>query len=151
MLGMAPAGTFAASYTLRFSDENIAGTQNYKDLTLSLTGSVILAGDFNRDGAVDTADYLVWRKQNGTSTTAFSGADADGSGAVDALDLGWWEQNFGMVAALGSGGMSTVPEPGAMNSYCGCVTAKYEASSALAVVQPWSLRRPVRCQARPTD
>jgi hypothetical protein len=103
-------GAFAANYTLRFSDENIAGAQNNQDLTLSLTGSVVLAGDFNRDGIVDAADHIVWKKTNGTSTAAFSGADADGSGFVDPADLTWWQQNFGQTAS-GHGGSPQVPEP----------------------------------------
>jgi hypothetical protein len=71
----------------------------------------VLAGDFNRDGSVDSADYLVWKKFNGTSTASFAGADADGSGFVDGADLDWWQQNFGLVAAPGGGGSSGVPEP----------------------------------------
>jgi endonuclease I len=104
-------GTFAATYTLRFSDEDILGAENNKDLTLSLTGTVVLAGDFNRDGSVDSADYIVWKKSNGTSTANFAGADADGSGFVDGADLDWWQQNFGLVATPGGGGSSYVPEP----------------------------------------
>jgi hypothetical protein len=104
-------GSFAANYTLRFSDEDIAGAENNKDLTLSLTGTVVLAGDFNRDGNVDSADYIVWKKFNGTSTANFAGADADGNGLVDGADLDWWQQNFGLVAAPGGGGSSGVPEP----------------------------------------
>jgi endonuclease I len=104
-------GSFSATYTLRFSDEDIPGAENNKDITLSLTGTVVLAGDFNREGAVDTSDYLVWRKTNGSNATAFSGADADGSGVVDATDLGWWKQNFGMFATPGGSGRSVVPEP----------------------------------------
>ena len=50
--------------------------------------------------------------QQGGAAPASSGADADGSGFVDATDLGWWKQNFGMVAAPGGGGISNVPEPG---------------------------------------
>jgi endonuclease I len=104
-------GTYSASYTLRFSDEDLPGAETNKDVTITLTGTVILPGDFNRDGLVDAADYVVWRKANGMSTAPFSGADADGSGVVDAIDLGWWEQNFGMVAEEVGGGASSVPEP----------------------------------------
>ncbi len=111
-LGAAMAGTFAANYTLRFSDEDIVGAQNNKDILLELAGTVVLAGDFNRDGTVDAADYVVWKKWSGQSVEAFSGADADGNGIVDALDLGWWNTNFGQVAAVGSGAQSGVPEPG---------------------------------------
>lgn len=111
-LSTAVAGSFSAAYTLRFSDENIAGAQNNKDLTLSLSGTVILAGDFNRDGTVDSSDYILWKKTYGMTVAAFSGADANGDTMVDALDLGWWQTNFGAIA--GSGGQSSVPEPCAM-------------------------------------
>jgi hypothetical protein len=109
-LNTTATGNFGATYTLRFSDENIAGAQYNLDLTLSLSGTVVLAGDFNRDGAVDAADYVVWRKMDGTPTTAFSGADADGSEFVDAADLAWWQRNFGQVA-IEAGSGSQVPEP----------------------------------------
>jgi endonuclease I len=109
-LNPSAVGTFAATYTLRFSDENIPEAQNNKDLTLSLSGTVVLAGDFNRDDVVDASDYIVWKKFNGTNTTDFSGADADGSGFVDTADLFWWEKNFGLLAS-NFGGSNPVPEP----------------------------------------
>jgi subtilisin-like proprotein convertase family protein len=54
-----------------------------------------LQGDFNSDGVVDAADFLVWRRQAGTTVPAFSGADADGDGDVDQDDLSLWRHNFG--------------------------------------------------------
>jgi endonuclease I len=119
-LNSTAVGSFAASYTLRFSDENIAGAHNNLDLTLSLTGAVVLAGDFNRDNTVDAADYLVWRKTDGTSTPNFSGADADGSGFVDLADLAWWELNFGQTANS-FGGSQQVPEASAWLLVAFCV------------------------------
>jgi hypothetical protein len=111
MLNSPVAGNFAATYTLRFSDENITGAQNNMDITLNLIGNVILAGDFNRDGLVDAADYIVWKKFNNTATTAFALADADGSEFVDADDLAWWRTNFGRSASGGGSGSPQVPEP----------------------------------------
>jgi endonuclease I len=110
MLSSTVAGSFAATYTLRFSDENIAGAQNNMDLTLNLSGNVVLAGDFNRDSVVDAADYVVWKKFKNTATAAFALADADGSAFVDAADLAWWRTNFGRVASS-AGGSQHVPEP----------------------------------------
>jgi hypothetical protein len=55
-----------------------------------------LAGDYNEDGTVDAADYVVWRKD-----PAAHGGDPDGYNV--------WRQNFGMPG--GVGGAGTVPEP----------------------------------------
>jgi subtilisin-like proprotein convertase family protein len=54
-----------------------------------------LPGDFNSDGLVDAADFLVWRRQSGTNVPNYSGADGDGDGDVDQDDLALWRQNFG--------------------------------------------------------
>ena len=59
-----------------------------------MTLAVALAGDFNFDGAVDAADYVVWRKTDGTT----EGYDA-------------WRDNFGATTGGGSLSNSTVPEP----------------------------------------
>jgi hypothetical protein len=54
-----------------------------------------LDGDFNRDGVVDVADYVMWRKD--TSIGTYSA----------------WLQNFG-DADSGTGGNSAIPEPSAI-------------------------------------
>jgi hypothetical protein len=52
-----------------------------------------LVGDFNRDGTVDAADYIVWRKSFGqTGNTA---ADANEDDVVDLDDFNLWQNNFG--------------------------------------------------------
>ena len=55
-----------------------------------------LAGDFNLNGIVDAADYVVWRKNVGRTVSALrSEGDATGDGAVDSADYVIWKQNFG--------------------------------------------------------
>jgi hypothetical protein len=64
----------------------------------------IVPGDFNHDGTVDSADYVVWRKTDGTQ----AGYDA-------------WRANFGNSLGVGSGSVlpsaeplsAAVPEPAA--------------------------------------
>jgi hypothetical protein len=82
------------------------------------------SGDYNRDGAVDAADYIVWRKSEG-QTGAGLAADGDGSDAIDEADYMVWHANFGRTsesgtAAAGSaGGLNpAVPEPGTL--FLGC-------------------------------
>jgi len=65
-------------------------------------------GDYNRDGGVNAADYVMWRKLFGTSVTPpFVGADGDGDSTVDAGDYGVWRENFG-EALGGSGGAAEI-------------------------------------------
>ncbi|MCA9240745.1 MAG: hypothetical protein KDA37_11120, partial [Planctomycetales bacterium] len=70
----------------------------------------ILAGDYNRDGQVDAADYTVWRDSLGDSVTPLTGADGSGDGLVNAADYSVWQSNYG--AALGLGALvQAAPEP----------------------------------------
>jgi hypothetical protein len=75
------------------------------------TAVLPLAGDYNRDGQVDAADYAMWRKNMGYFVLQYSGADGDGDGIIGTGDYGVWRANFG--AAPGSGALASahVPEP----------------------------------------
>jgi hypothetical protein len=64
-----------------------------------------LFGDYNDDSKVDAADYVTWRKLNGTSTTL---PNDQTPGSVLPVDYDVWEQNFGET---GSGSSAPVPEP----------------------------------------
>jgi hypothetical protein len=73
-------------------------------LSYSLAWNVLVSeiappGDYNGDGSADAADYVVWRKNDGTP----EGYDT-------------WRAHFGQTAGSGSGasGNATVPEPAAM-------------------------------------
>jgi hypothetical protein len=52
-------------------------------------------GDFNADGAVNGADYTVWRDTLGRVVTPGAGADVDGDGLVTQNDYLWWMTNYG--------------------------------------------------------
>lgn len=69
--------------------------------------------DFNRDGQVDAADFLVWRNAYGSKgLTPYAPGDADGNGVVDLRDYTWWKGHYGSVAdsATLAGGRQ-IPEP----------------------------------------
>jgi hypothetical protein len=60
-------------------------------------------GDYNRDGTVDAADYLVWRKTLGATVANYSGADGSGNGTVGPEDYDIWRANFGNVLPSDAG------------------------------------------------
>jgi endonuclease I len=103
-------GQFSATYTLNLSDEDLPGEQT-QTLTLTLTAEAILAGDYNRNGVVDAADYTFWRDSLGESVDAYAGADGDGTTLVDRGDYLVWKEHFGETAPIGGVGAIAVPEP----------------------------------------
>lgn len=75
----------------------------------------VARADFNRNGTVDTADFILWRKtfnQTGVGLLA----DGNGDSKVDDLDYQIWRSNFGSIAgtppASGALAGASVPEPG---------------------------------------
>jgi T5SS/PEP-CTERM-associated repeat protein len=82
----------------------LAGSLAWNTSQLYTTGvlSVVspgLPGDFNNNGVVDAADYVVWRKGLGTTYTK--------------ADYDVWRANFGQTAgnASGASANAAVPEP----------------------------------------
>ena len=73
-------------------------------------------GDYNGNGVVDAADYVLWRATlNQTVPEPGDGADGNRSGTVDDGDYDFWREHFGEVvpdlATGGSGQVAAVPEP----------------------------------------
>ncbi|HVT30227.1 MAG TPA: hypothetical protein VHE81_19600 [Lacipirellulaceae bacterium] len=60
---------------------------------LAINAAAFLPGDYNHDDRVDAADYIVWRKTLGSTTTL--AADASGNQEVDEADYTIWRSNFG--------------------------------------------------------
>ena len=67
------------------------------------------AGDYNLDGALDSSDYLEWRKAFGESSENFMYADGNADGSVGAADYVLWRK--AAINGLGSGTAAQVPEP----------------------------------------
>jgi hypothetical protein len=67
-----------------------------------------LDGDFNADGIVDTADYVVWKKTFGSDSQLV--ADASRNALVDLTDYDIWNSNFGAHGSAGGPSLS-IPEP----------------------------------------
>jgi autotransporter-associated beta strand protein len=109
------AGTFAT-----VSLPALTGGLTWDSSQLYTTGVLIVAapilpGDYNDDGSVDAADYVVWRKNEGTTNTLPN--DPIG-GTIGSAQFDQWRANFGDTLGSGSSSGSApetaVPEPAAV-------------------------------------
>jgi hypothetical protein len=78
-----------------------------------VTNSLPLAGDYNRDGSVDAADYTIWRSSFDETGYQLA-ADGNGNGQIDAGDYDIWRTYFGARASgtsLGFVAQHELPEP----------------------------------------
>jgi hypothetical protein len=66
-----------------------------------------LAGDYNGNGIVSAADYVVWRKLFGATVPAYSGPDGNGDTSVDDVDYTVWTENYGEELSPGAGSGSS--------------------------------------------
>ncbi len=94
--------TVTAGYTVDY------GTPG--QILLRLAG---LAGDYNSNGFVDAADYVVWRENIGAAT--LNNRDPNGMGVVGQADYDFWRTHFGEAAGAGAAATAAatapVPEP----------------------------------------
>jgi T5SS/PEP-CTERM-associated repeat protein len=87
----------------------------YNPQSVVLTVFSALPGDYNGNGAVDAADYVVWRKNVGAAT--LNNRDPNGMGAVGQADYDFWRMHFGQSAGSGAAAGATgsasaaAPEP----------------------------------------
>jgi hypothetical protein len=69
-------------------------------------------GDYNNDGVVNAADYVVWRNNEGTNNALLN--DQIG-GTIGLAHYNQWRSNFGNgLSGVGSTSQSVVPEPTAL-------------------------------------
>ncbi|MEQ8849586.1 dockerin type I domain-containing protein [Botrimarina sp.] len=100
-------GTGAPDWDLTSAVVSIDTTKN--QVLLTGVASVFNAADYNNDGAVDAADYSVWRDNLDEQVTPFTSADGDGDGRVSSSDYLAWTANFGTLGVPADS--TAVPEP----------------------------------------
>jgi hypothetical protein len=60
----------------------------------------LLDGDFSGDGLVDAADYVVWRRNLGSTSESVLNYNGDGANGVDDGDYDLWRRNFGLTRTI---------------------------------------------------
>jgi hypothetical protein len=103
---------FFAQYTTPTADGPVTSRGIFIADPINLPGDPTLPGDFNLDGSVDAADYVVWRDGLGTVFTQ--------------VDYDIWRAHFGQTAANSPVAHSSVPEPAMLTllllaAICQCI------------------------------
>jgi hypothetical protein len=79
-------------------------------------------GDYNSDGVVDAADYVVWRNHLGTNFQLPNEVSGTTPGSVTQEDYAAWRARFGNTSGAGSGfSAGSVPEPGMLGLFLAAV------------------------------
>jgi hypothetical protein len=93
---------------------NVGGTQDlvfrYAEVDSAATP---LTGDYNNDGAVNAADYVIWRKTNGGAPNYTAWRTNFGATAASA-EPGTLIRGFVRYVTAGVGSGTAVPEPGSV-------------------------------------
>jgi hypothetical protein len=87
-------------------DSDDVGLDN---INFSQSATAALIGDYNQNGTVDAADYILWRKYNNTAITLPN----DSTPGTSPADYAVWRAHFGQTVGSGAGASANaaVPEP----------------------------------------
>ncbi len=112
--GSSPTDLIPTGFEFYFN-KSPASTDYDHSLTLYIdnvrfgTGPSGVPGDYNGNGVVDMADYVLWRNGGPLQN------EVDTAGTVNAADYTVWRSLFGNTSGSGSGlGAANVPEPTGM-------------------------------------
>jgi hypothetical protein len=98
-------GSFAASYTFNFSDQDLPGATTLAPTTLVLTGIIATPGDTDLNNVINFDDYVRTDQGLNNGLTGWVNGDFDGNGVVNfddyvLIDLFFNRQNGGGRSAL---------------------------------------------------
>jgi hypothetical protein len=110
-LNTSSIGMKTGTITITSTSQGVQTTAAVQNGMISIPVSflVVLPGDYNGNGIVDGADYVLWRNSEGQSVTTGTGADGDRNGTIGPGDYTVWRSHFGDTAS-GVGAAAAVPE-----------------------------------------
>ena len=104
--GLNTVNNFASSGAnfLRWTGDTVSGgTRGFSvdGFSARLAGTPpAQAGDYNANGKVDAADYVLWRNTQGFSVVPYNFSDGSGDGTVNAEDYAPWRAALGKAPAV---------------------------------------------------
>ncbi len=106
------AASFDESAVTLLPPSGVVTGSSLTSFSISAVQQPTIAGDYNNNGVVDAADYVVWRDNVGTTHPLVN--DNGIGGVVRQLQYDLWRTHFGSHAAAGAVAMASdaVPEAG---------------------------------------
>lgn len=111
---------YVASEPFLIALNHSLSAEEYQLASRAINAAAALPGDFDKNDAVDGADFLAWQRSFG-STTELS-ADGSLNGTVDADDLAIWKANFGRTWPA-PGAATPIPEPATLGLFAWSIFA----------------------------
>jgi PEP-CTERM motif len=112
VLSFQSASTSATLEFARYGNTGDSADEYWALDNVVITGATggVIPGDYNQNGVVDAADYVVWRDAEGTTNTLPN--DLIG-GTIGQPQYNQWRTHFGQTAGSGAGASASaaVPEP----------------------------------------
>ena len=108
------AATSLASITRETMRHGLENDSTGFRLATSILETVAVPGDYNNNGIVDAADYVVWRKHLNESFQLQNEVAGTTPGTVTQDDYNAWRARFGNTSGSGAGSdlsAASVPEP----------------------------------------
>jgi hypothetical protein len=90
----------AGTFTVKIVIQDVADRRLDSALfveTDSLKLFSLRQGDYNGNGVVDAADYVIWRDNRNLTNAHFYQGDGNGDGVVNNADYSLWVANFGLT------------------------------------------------------
>ena len=110
LIDIVPSGSVEARLVVQFfQPNNQTGAVHIDSTSFGILAHASQRGDYDANGIVEEADYLVWRSAFGSNTQLQ--ADGNGDGVVNAADYIIWRKNLGPGSATSLGVAMLVPEP----------------------------------------
>ena len=116
--------------------ETIVGGAKYLTTELANNSQIALrlavAGDYNKDGQINSFDYDVWRATFGSVTSL--AADGNGDGVVNGADYAFWRDRVEIGSSVAFDSVLTsVPEPSALGLWAAILPTFLTGRAALGI------------------
>jgi hypothetical protein len=108
-------GSFSGAFAVEPPDGGAFESAHFENISF---GQLTTPGDYSGNGAVDAADYVVWRNTLGHVGKSLA-ADGNGNQQIDAGDYAVWRSTFGTTGGdSGAIEVVAVPEPSMCTLVC---------------------------------
>ena len=95
LAGLGPAFVNSQAEDIDANGVIVGNAYDSNNVSYAVKWSPVVPGDYNGNGIVDAADYVVWRHTLNQTVPIGTGADGNGNATIDTGDYTIWRTSFG--------------------------------------------------------